>query len=86
MEVTNNFVSNTTLTTITIDNQFTATTTYIDEQIVIQHDYTDQEIEALRTEGYIQEALTQVSAWSTSDEGKRFRKNYGLESVLNGQR
>ena len=39
-----------------VDNQFTLTTTYIDEQIVIQHDYTDQEIEALRTEGYIQEA------------------------------
>ena len=56
VEVNNNFVSNTTLSTITdaIDNQFTATTTYIDEQIVLQQDYTDQEIEALRTEGYIQ--------------------------------
>ena len=76
VEVTNNFVSNTTLSTITdaIDNQFTDTTTYIDEQIVLQHDYTDQEIEALRTEGYIQEALTQLAAWATSDEGKRFRK------------
>ena len=41
-------------------NQFADTTTYIDEQIVLQHDYTDQEIEALRTEGYIQEALTRV--------------------------
>ena len=76
VEVTNNFVSNTTLSTITdaIDNQFTDTTNYIDEQIVLQHDYTDQEIEALRTEGYIQEALTQLAAWATSDEGKRFRK------------
>ena len=32
-------------------------------------------MEALRTEGYIQEALTQALAWATSDEGKRFRKN-----------
>jgi hypothetical protein len=28
----------------------------------------------LRTEGCIQEALTQLAAWATSDEGKRFRK------------
>ncbi len=42
--------------------------------MVIQHDYTDQEIEALRTEGYTQVALTQFFAWATSDEGKRFRK------------
>ncbi len=41
--------------------------------ITEQHGYTDQEIEALRTEGYIQEALTQLAAWATSDEGKRFR-------------
>ena len=33
-----------------------------------------KKIEALRNEGYIQEALTQVLAWATSDEGKRFRK------------
>jgi hypothetical protein len=39
-----------------------------------QQEYTDQEKEALRTEGYIQEALTQALAWATSDEGKRFRK------------
>jgi hypothetical protein len=32
--------------------------------------YTDQEIEALRTEGYIQDAITQVLAWATSDELK----------------
>ncbi len=79
----NNFVINTTLSILSdaIDNQFTTTTTYIDEQIVIQHDYTYQEIEALslRTERYIQESLTQLETWATSDEGKRFRKNYGLE-------
>ena len=65
----NNFVNNTTLSTLSdaIDAQFTLTTTE-------QKDYTDQEIDALRTEGYIQEALTQVLAWATSDEGKRFRK------------
>ncbi len=55
------------------------TTTYIDDTITEQHDCTDQEIEAIRTEGYIQEALSQVLAWVTSDEGKRFRKKYGLE-------
>jgi hypothetical protein len=42
-----------------------------------QHAYTDPEIEALRVEGYIQEALTQAAAWITSDEGKRFRKKSG---------
>ena len=31
-------------------------------------------MEELRVEGYIQEAVTQVLAWATSDEGKRFRK------------
>ena len=38
VDITNNFVNNTTSSTITdaIDNQFTDTTTYIDEQIVIQ--------------------------------------------------
>ena len=50
------------------------TTTYIDGKITEQHEYTDQEIEALRNEGYIQEAITQILAWATSDEGKRFRK------------
>ncbi len=39
-----------------------------------QHEYTDQKIEALRTEGFIQEAWTQALAWVTSDEGKRFRE------------
>jgi hypothetical protein len=46
-----------------IDDQFELTTTYIDEQITEQHEYTDQEVEALRTEGYILEALTQALAW-----------------------
>ncbi len=50
------------------------TITYIDDKITEQHEYTNQEVEALRTEGYIQEALTQLAAWATSDEGKRFRK------------
>jgi hypothetical protein len=52
------------------------TITYIDDKILEQHEYTDQEIEALRNEGYIQEAVTQLLAWITSDdsEGKRFRK------------
>ena len=76
VDITNNFVNNTTLSTLTtaVDNQFELTTTYIDDKITEQHEYTDQEIEALRTEGYIQEALTQLAAWATSDEGKRFRK------------
>ncbi len=39
-----------------------------------QHEYTDAEIGELRNEGYIQEAVTQILAWATSDEGKRFRK------------
>ena len=74
----NNYVNNTTLSTLstTIDDQFELTTTYIDEKITEQQEYTDQEVEAswLRTEGYIREALTQALAWVTSDEGKRFRK------------
>jgi hypothetical protein len=67
---------NTTLSTLStsIDDRFELTTTYIDEKITEQQEYTDQEIEALRIEGYIQEALTQAAAWITSDEGKRFRK------------
>jgi len=74
--IDNNFVNNTTLSTLStaIDEQFELTTTYIDDKITEQHEYTDQEIEALRVEGYIQEALTQAAAWITSDEGKRFRK------------
>jgi hypothetical protein len=57
--IDNNFVHNTTLSTLStaIDEQFELTTTYIDDKITEQHEYTDQEIEALRVEGYIQEAL-----------------------------
>ena len=75
-DIDNNFVNNTTLSTLStaIDEQFELTTTYIDDKITEQQEYTDQEIEALRVEGYIQEALTQAAAWITSDEGKRFRK------------
>jgi hypothetical protein len=74
--IDNNCVNNTTLSTLStaIDDQFEWTTTYIDDKITEQHEYTDQEIEALRVEGYIQEALTQAAAWITSDEGKRFRE------------
>ncbi len=63
----NNFVDNTTLSTLsnTIHDQFELTTTYIDDKITVQHEYTDQEIEALRVEGYIQEALIQAAAWKT---------------------
>jgi hypothetical protein len=73
-DINYNSVNNTTLSTLStsIDDQFELTTTYIDEKITEQQEYTDQEVEALRTEGYIQEALTQALAWITSDEGKRF--------------
>ena len=75
-DINYNYVNNTTLSTLStaIDEQFETTTTYIDDKITEQHEYTDQEIEALRNEGYIQEAVTQLLAWITSDEGKRFRK------------
>ena len=75
-DIINNYVNNTTLSTLTtaVDVQFETTITYIDDKITEQQEYTDQEIEALRTEGYIQEAITQLLAWATSDEGKRFRK------------
>jgi hypothetical protein len=56
-DITNNFVNNTSLTTLStaIDNQFELTTTYIDNQLELtttcidekiteQHEYTDQEI------------------------------------------
>jgi len=46
----------------------------IDDKILEQVAKEDQEIENLRNEGYIQEAVTQLLAWITSDEGKRFRK------------
>jgi hypothetical protein len=83
-DISNNFVNNTlsTLTTA-VDDQFVLTTTYIDEKITEQHEYTDQEIEALRTEGCIQEAVTQLLGWATSDEGKRFRKT--LWTILQGK-
>ena len=50
--IDNNFVNNTTLSTLStsIDEQFELTTTYIDDKITEQHEYTDQEIEALRVE------------------------------------
>ena len=75
-DISINYVNDTTLSTLStaIDGEFTTTITYIDDKITEQHEYTDQEIEALRTEGYIQEAVTQLLAWATSDEGKRFRK------------
>ena len=75
-DISNNYVNNTTLSTLTtaVDDQFETTINYIDDKATEQHEYTNQEIEALRTEGYIQEALTQLAAWATSDEGKRFRK------------
>ncbi len=74
--IQNNYVTNTSLSTLStaIDDQFELTTTYIDDKATEQHNYTDQEIETLKNEGYIQEAVTQVLAWATSDEGKRFRK------------
>ena len=76
VDISNNYVNTTTLSTLTtaVDDQFETTITYIDDKATEQHEYTDQEIEALRNEGYIQEAITQVLAWATSDEGKRFRK------------
>jgi hypothetical protein len=74
--IENNYVTNTSLSTLStaIDEQFESTTTYIDDKATEQHEYTDAEIEELRNEGYIQEAVTQILAWATSDEGKRFRK------------
>ena len=71
-----NYVTNTSLSTLStaIDEQFESTTIYIDDKATEQHEYTDAEIEELRNEGYIQEAVTQILAWATSDEGKRFRK------------
>ena len=41
-----------------VDDQFNETKTNIDDEITEQQEYTDQEIEALRTEGCIQEAIT----------------------------
>jgi hypothetical protein len=55
-------------------NNFELTNDYIDAKHQEGKDYTDTEVENLRNEGLIQEAITQVLAWITSDEGKRFRK------------
>ena len=52
----------------------TATNQLIIDNLQEAKDYTDQEVEELRNEGYIQEAVTQILSWATSDEGKRFRK------------
>jgi hypothetical protein len=70
-DVSNNYVNNTTLSTLsdTIDDEFSTTITYVDDKVQEQHEYTDQEIENLRNEGYILEAVTQIIAWATSDEG-----------------
>ncbi len=75
-DINYNYVNITTLSTLStaIDDQYTSNTTYIDDKIIEQHDCTDQEIEALRVEGYIQDAFTHAAAWKTSDEGKRLRK------------
>jgi hypothetical protein len=74
-DISIDYVNNTTLSVLsdTIDDEFTTTITYVDDEVQEQHEYTDQEIENLRNEGYIQEAVTQILAWATSDEGKRFR-------------
>ena len=52
----------------------TSTNQLIIDNLQEAKDYTDQEVEELRNEGYIQEAVTQILSWATSDEGKRFRK------------
>ena len=77
-DLSNDYVNNTTLSTFTtatlptvVDDQFEKTINHIDDKATEQHEYTDQEIVALKTEGYTQEALTQLAAWATSDEGKR---------------
>ncbi len=75
------YVNITILSTLTtaVDDQFETTRTFIDDRATEQKEYTDQEIETLRMEGYIQEAITQLLAWATSDEGKRFRKKLWLK-------
>jgi hypothetical protein len=72
-------------------NTFELTNDYIDAKHQEGKDYTDTEVENLRNEGLIQEAITQVLAWITSDEGKRFRKkeldtSIGTECLLDVQR
>ncbi len=69
VDIRNNYVNTTTLSTLTtaVDDQFETPITSIDDKATEQHEDTDQEIEALRNEGYVQEAITQVLAWATSD-------------------
>jgi hypothetical protein len=62
-----------------IDEQFLLTYQYIDTKDGKKHTYTDEQITQLREEGMIQEAVMQIIAWATSDEGNRFRKKYGIE-------
>ena len=48
-------------------NNFELTNDYIDAKHQEGKDYTDTEVENLRNEGLIQEAIAQVLAWITSD-------------------
>ena len=57
-----------------INTDISGLTHHVDTGLQEQKDYTDAEIEQLRNEGYIQEAVTQIVAWIISDEGKLFRK------------
>jgi hypothetical protein len=52
-DISDNYVNNTTLSTLTtaVDDQVETAITYVDDKITEQHEYTNQEIEALRTEG-----------------------------------
>ncbi len=55
----NNYLGNHTISstlTTAVDHQFETPITYIDDKITEQQEYADQDIETLRTEGYIQEA------------------------------
>ncbi len=45
------------------------------KKITGQHEYTDKKMETLRTEGSIQEALTQALACIPSDKGKTSQEN-----------
>ena len=57
---------------------------HIDTEIQGQKDYTDQEIEPIRNEGLIQEAVTQIVAWIISDEGNVLERKYGTGKKTNG--
>ncbi len=59
----------------------TTTITYIDNKITEQHEYTDQEVEALRTEGYIQEALTQLAGAAAALFGGSSTAVVGVEGL-----